>query len=97
MKKRHALLLYVSLFMSLPAFASSDESWQTLVADLNRACLSEAGMTEVQTSKPVLFPDETGKVALLLKGRMAKVKQKVSLMCLYDKAKKKAYVSEYQW
>ncbi|ELY2641225.1 hypothetical protein SM100_003030 [Cronobacter sakazakii] len=90
-------MMFFGGMYSLPAFASSDDSWQALFSAMNKACVSAAGIDEVQVSKPVLFPDETGMAGLMMKGNTGKMKHKVSLICLYDKAKKKAFVSEYTW
>ncbi|PPY41035.1 hypothetical protein C3D79_20755 [Cronobacter sakazakii] len=91
------MMFFGSAMCSLPALTSSDDSWQALFSAMNKAYVSAAGIDEVQVSKPVLFPDETGMAGLMMKGNTGKMKHKVSLICLYDKAKKKAFVSEYTW
>ncbi|NHV08888.1 hypothetical protein G9X43_04800 [Cronobacter turicensis] len=97
MKLIPMMMVFAGISCSIPVFASSDESWQALFSEMNKACVSAAGGKDVQTSKPILFPDETGMAGLLMKSKMPKMKYKVSLICLYDKAKKKAFVSEYEW
>ncbi|EOC1267119.1 hypothetical protein ACN5KR_003959 [Cronobacter malonaticus] len=97
MKLIPSMVLLGCITCSIPVFASSDESWQALFSEMNKACVSAAGGKDVQTSKPVLFPDETGMAGLLMKSKMPKMKHKVSLICLYDKVRKKAFVSEYEW
>ncbi|WP_085036444.1 hypothetical protein, partial [Cronobacter sakazakii] len=57
-------MMFFGGMCSLPAFASSDDSWQALFSAMNKACVSAAGIDEVQVSKPVLFPDETGMAGL---------------------------------
>ncbi|MDQ9206430.1 hypothetical protein QBS70_20330 [Cronobacter sakazakii] len=84
------MMFFGSAMCSLPALASSDDSWQALFSAMNKACVSAAGVGEVQVSKPVLFPDETGMAGLMMKGNTGKMKHKVSLICLYDKAKKES-------
>ncbi|EKY3200073.1 hypothetical protein SNQ22_002990 [Cronobacter universalis] len=97
MKLILSMVLSGGVMLSVPALASGEESWQALFSEMNKACVSAAGGRDVQTSKPILFPDETGMAGLLMKSTMPKMKQKISLICLYDKAKKKAFVSEYTW
>ncbi|EKY3117992.1 hypothetical protein SMY46_000714 [Cronobacter turicensis] len=97
MKLIPMMMVFGGISCSIPVFASSDESWQALFSEMNKACVSAAGGKDVQTSKPILFPDETGMAGLLMKSKVPKMKYKVSLICLYDKAKKKAFVSEYEW
>ncbi len=88
MKKIPSLMVFTGVLFSMQTQASSDDSWQKLFSEVNKACVAAAGITHAQISKPVLFPDEAGMVGLVLKGKTAKVKNALSLMCLYDKTKK---------
>ncbi len=79
------------------ASASSDSAWNALFAKANGTCIGQSRMVSPEATAPVVFDDETGKIAILLREKNAKSKKLVNLMYLYDKKSGKASIAEYQW
>lgn len=64
--------------------------------ELNIACLEAARAAVAVTSEPVIFPEQSGMIGLLMLPDTHQDSRKPGLMCIYDKKMKQAYVSEYR-
>lgn len=78
-------------------YASSDAAWDKLFAKVNGTCIGQSGMASPEASAPVVFDDSTGKIAVLLRGKLGKGKQTAELICLFDKKSGRASIQEYRW
>lgn len=79
------------------ANASSDSAWNALFAKANGTCIGQSRMVSPKATAPVVFDDETDKIAILLREKSGKSKRPVNLICLYEKKSGKASIAEYQW
>ncbi len=77
--------------------ASSGAAWDRLFARVNGTCIGQSGMPSPEASAPVVFDDSTGKIAVLLRGKLGKGKETADLICLYDKKTGRASIQEYRW
>ncbi|ASQ19464.1 hypothetical protein [Enterobacter cloacae] len=90
------LYCFAVLIFSHKTVASSEHSWKKVFIELNIACLEAAKVSVAVTSDPVIFPDQSGMIGLLMLPETHQDTRKAGLMCIYDKRIKQAYVSEYR-
>lgn len=74
------------------AGASSDNAWRAFNLKVTRACVAESGIRNFRASTIVGFDDRAGKVAMLVSDRTPG--SSLSVLCLYDKRNKRAYVDD---
>ncbi|MGG6896427.1 MULTISPECIES: hypothetical protein [Rhizobium] len=99
MLKKITITAAIALTACQYASASSNAAWNALFAKVNGTCIGQSGIDTPEASAPVVFDDATGKIAVLLRGRLGKgaAKKNVSLICLYDKKTGRASIAEYHW
>lgn len=90
----------LSLLLLAPlAHASSDQAWAEHDKQLLKACTAASQLKDVRAQgKSAEFDDRSGYSALLLQGRYPQKhmnNRKGSELCLYDRRKKTAYVTEW--
>ncbi|HDT4958906.1 TPA: hypothetical protein QHR58_004510 [Enterobacter kobei] len=81
----------------MPAFSSSNDSWNDLFLEANSACLKASNMINTKISNPIIFSDDTGIISYLIKGELKQSQKKIQMLCIYDKNKKAAEANEYIW
>ena len=92
-----SLATLLVLGLSSPATASSEESWQTMFAAAQKACIEASGLAKAKASEPVVFSDDIGYVALLVAGTYPQKHmkgQKGQMLCLFERSTGKASAEE---
>ena len=92
-------LLAVCALSSSVAQASSSEAWNEYRQQMLKDCLSASQLKDAHArGKPTEFDDRVGYSALLIEGiypQKHMKKRTGTELCLYDRAHKQAYVSEW--
>lgn len=103
--KRNLSLKHLCIFgfvaasiMNNVAYASSDEAWKKHDQDIKAACIKASQLKNAKpASNVMLFDDRVGYSALLIQGKYAQTYMKNQTgqeLCIWNKATKKAYLSE---
>lgn len=92
-----AFALLLGFALVAPAAASSDDSWDEMFAKARQSCIDASGFSNAEASKPVVFSDDVGYVALLVAGTFPQKHmngQKGDMLCLFDRSTGTAKVEE---
>lgn len=96
---RLTLTLLTSLLCASSAQAASPQAWKEHEKLLTRSCIAASQLKGVKAiGKPAEFDDRVGYSALLLQGRYPQKhmnNRKGSELCLFDKQRKTAFVTEW--
>ncbi len=86
------------LGLSAPAPAATPAAWQGAEAEARRACLRASDLAGAEiASGPILFSDNAGKTAFLVRGRWRPAHMRgarTTMLCLYDRASRRAETAE---
>lgn len=93
------LIFSLLALFSLGAHAASDQAWAEHDKAMTKACVAASQFKDAKpASTPAEFDDRVGYTALLLTGHYPQKhmkNQKGSELCLFDKQRKAAFVTEW--
>ena len=94
----HRLItLAILLSVSQPVLASSPDAWAQLRKQAERSCLAASGFRRPRVSRPIIFDDSVGVVAMLVAGDFKQTRLQGATgtnLCLYNRRTRRAAVEE---
>ena len=94
---RTLILTGMLAMLASPALASSPDAWAQLYRQAGQRCVAASRLKNAQASKPIVFSDASGQLAMLVTGTFPQRHMKGASgtsLCLYDRRSKTAQVEE---